>query len=283
LACTVLQGRSVAVIGTVDAGGNEDGVYVWDLADGQLLGKALTRLNGLVSALACTLLEGRPTAIIGTTSARSGGEVYMWDLADGQLLGEPLTRLDGDVSALACTVLNGRPIAVIGTSIGSGSGSELFTRTAGEVYVWDLASGQLLEETLPRLENRVQALACTVLDSRPIAVIGTSTRTGARGQVYVWDLADGKLLGEALTGFNRLRSLECTVLGGRPLVVITTSAQDLYIWDIRTRERVHRAIVPGVRGATFSVTGSLVVAMNRDIALLERPLDITRGDQSGTY
>ncbi|WP_086672165.1 caspase family protein [Streptomyces albovinaceus] len=281
LACTVLHGRSVAAIATVDASDNGDGVYVLDLADGQLLGEPLTRLNGRVSALACTVLDGRPIAVIGT-STRSMGGVYMLDLASGQLLGKPLNRLAGSVSALACTVLDGRPIAVIGTSIESGSGSGLFARTKGEVHVWDLASGQLLDETLPRLEKRVQALACTVLDGRPIAVIGTSIGAGVQSRVEVWDLADGQLLGEALTGLNRLRSLECTVLDGRPLAVITTSAQDLYIWDIRACERVQRVIVPGVRGAAFSVTGSLVVAMNRDIALLERHSDITCGDQSGT-
>jgi WD40 repeat protein len=251
LECTVVDGRPVVVIGTGAVAPGR--MYVWDVASCQLLGEPLT-LDGSMEALACTVLDGRPVAATVTD-----GGVYVWDVASCQLLGEPLT-LHGSVKAVACTVLDGRPVAVIGTGTDGGE-------PGGGVYVFDLAGRQLLGEPLT-LHGSVKAVACTVLDGRPVAVIGTDLHL-VEGEVHVWDLASRQLLGEPLPLPDGVHALECTVLDGRPVAGIAAD-QNLYVRDIRTGALVEALVIPDLADVAFSDGGSLVVAMNRDIALLMR-------------
>ncbi|MFD3843885.1 caspase family protein, partial [Streptomyces sp. NPDC058642] len=75
VACTVLDGRPVAVIGT-----NTGTVCVWDMTAGQRIGEPFSDVDGSVSAVACTVLDGRPVAVIGTNT----GTVCVWDMTAGQ-------------------------------------------------------------------------------------------------------------------------------------------------------------------------------------------------------
>ncbi|MEU0247327.1 WD40 repeat domain-containing protein, partial [Streptomyces sp. NPDC006235] len=224
LACTVLHGQPIAVIGTGYGSGAQGGAYVWDLASRLLLGGPL-KLNAPGQALACTAVDGRPIAVIGTK-----GRVHVWDLASRQLLGDPL-KLNAPVQALACTELHGQPIAVIGTGYRYGADAQ------GGVYVWDLASREVLGEPL-NSNHSVQALACTVLDGRPIAVIGTGYGYGygygadAQGGVYVWDLASRELLREPLSLNSRVQALACTVLDGRIVTVTLESGGHVRAWNV---------------------------------------------------
>ncbi|MFE2219920.1 hypothetical protein ACFW93_49560, partial [Streptomyces canus] len=106
----------------------------------------------------------------------------VWDVATGRLIGEPTEFTDARLSAVACTVLDGRPIAVLSLNNGIGLGSG-----SGRVVVWDVATGRLIGEPTEFTDARLSAVACTVLDDRPIAVIS------GRG-LTVWDLRVGKLL-----------------------------------------------------------------------------------------
>ncbi|MGW1507255.1 WD40 repeat domain-containing protein [Streptomyces mirabilis] len=88
----------------------------------------------------------------------------------------PLTRHEFAVSAVACTVLDGKPVAVTGS-------------WDGTVCVWDLATGQPIDNPLTGHEGSVDVVACTVLDGKPVAVTG-----GHDGTARVWDLRAGRLL-----------------------------------------------------------------------------------------
>ncbi|MEU1458376.1 hypothetical protein ABZ455_41045, partial [Streptomyces avermitilis] len=57
------------------------------------------------------------------------------------------------------------------------------------VRVWDLASGRQVGAPLTGHTGTVSAVACTVLDGTPVAVICSND-----GTVRVWDLRSGKLV-----------------------------------------------------------------------------------------
>ncbi|MFD6550338.1 SAV_2336 N-terminal domain-related protein, partial [Streptomyces sp. NPDC058398] len=105
VACTVVQGRPVAVTG------HRDGrVVLLDLAENRTLGVPLTGHTGSVVAVACTDVDGRPLAVTGGND----GTVRLWDLAAGRQVGAPLAGHVRPVTAVDCAVFDGRPVAVTG-------------------------------------------------------------------------------------------------------------------------------------------------------------------------
>ncbi|MBB6422033.1 WD40 repeat protein, partial [Streptomyces sp. AK010] len=230
VACTVLDGHPVAVIGTA-----EGRVHVRDVASGHPIGESLTGFGGRVSAVACTVLDGRPVAVI-SSDARDGSRVHVRDVATGRPICEPLTGFNRQVTTVACTVLDGRPVAVISSGTGTGRRQ---SRNGGRLLVRDVATGQPVGKPLTAFAGPVTTLACTVLDGRPVAVIGTG---GSGGRVYVRDVATGHHIGSPLTGFgSRVSALACTVLGNRPVAVISTGTGTnarVYVRDLESGQLV---------------------------------------------
>lgn len=113
IACTNVNGRSVAVIST-----NSKDLWVRDLTSDKDLwlrtldsgfSKSLTGHTGRVHrAVACTNVNGRAIAVTGDDR----GIVRLWDLASCTQITEPLTGHRGGVMAAACTYLDGVPIAM---------------------------------------------------------------------------------------------------------------------------------------------------------------------------
>ncbi|MBQ0850325.1 caspase family protein [Streptomyces sp. BH-SS-21] len=252
MACTVLEGRSVAVIVT-STGFSRGEVLMWDLSSGEQTA-ALFRHDGPVNAVACTVLDGRPVAVTSTGFRR--GEVFVWDLGSGEQIAGPFPH-DGPVSAVACTVLDSRPIAVTGTGFSS-----------GEVFVWDLGSGEQIAGPFPH-DGPVSAVACTVLDSRPIAV------TAVSGEVFVWDLGSGEQIAGPFPHDGPVSAVACTVLESRPIAVIGTDTA-VHMWDLRTQRIVQQVVTADLRCLGVCPDGRLVVALGRDIAVLERDEGLAR-------
>ncbi|OMI84592.1 hypothetical protein BSZ07_38095 [Streptomyces sp. M1013] len=202
VACTVLDGRPVAVTGGFH---RDEHVRVWDLARGEQIGQFLTG-QGEVRAVACTVLDGRPVAVTGD------GSLGVWDLARGEQIGQPLTGHLSGVEAVACTVLDGRPVAVTGSSYDTA------------VRVWDLTRGKQIGQPLTGHLSGVEAVVCTVLDGRPVAVTGSSYDTAVR----VWDLTRGELV----RPLPMLDTVHCLASGpGGELVVGV--GPDALVLDIR--------------------------------------------------
>ncbi|MEU2900959.1 caspase family protein [Streptomyces sp. NPDC001273] len=271
VACTVLDGHPVAVIGTA-----EGRVHVRDVASGHPIGEPLTGFGGRVSAVACTVLDGRPVAVI-SSDAQDGSRVHVRDVATGRPVGEPLTGFNRQVTTVVCTVLDGRPVAVIGTVGGAESHDGRFVDRnrddGGRVHVRDVATGRPICEPLTGFMGRVSALACTVLDGRPVAVISSGTGTGRRqsrngGRLLVRDVATGQPVGKPLTAFaGPVTTLACTVVNNRPVAVIGTggSGGRVYVRDVATGHHI---------GSPLTGFGSRVSALactvlgNRPVAVI---------------
>ena len=250
VACTVLEGRPVAVTAGADAT-----VRLWDLATSTPIGDPLTGHTSSVAAVACTVLEGRPVAVTGGLDADGAG------LGPGRRYPDrgPAHRPHHWVVAVACTVLEGRPVAVTaGAEPRCGSGTwppvpRSGTRSPATPTRWrrwrapcwrvDLsrspAAGMARcgSGTWPLVRRSgtrspatrwVEAVACTVLEGRPVAVTA-----GADATVRVWDLATGTPIGDPLTGHTgSVEAVACTVLEGRPVAVTAGGDYAVRIWDL---------------------------------------------------
>ncbi|NUT27884.1 MAG: NACHT domain-containing protein [Streptomyces sp.] len=184
----------------------------------------LTGHRNVVSAVACMQLDGRPVAV----TASDDGTLRVWDLANAVEARPPLIMPER-ITAMACAELEGRPIVVTGDDV-------------GDVRVWDLATGDVevgpfavsLSEDHGSYQARVEALACSTVEGRPIVVTGCQN-----GQARVWDLLSGELMCD-LAGRdveNAVRSMACTELEGRPVVVVCCNKGGR-VWDLRTAEEI---------------------------------------------
>ncbi len=235
VACTTVGSRSVAV--TVS---NDRTARVWDLATGEPVGKPLIGHLSQINAVACASVQGRPVAVTGSEDRTA----RVWDLDTGRSLsvfGIPIhTNIAGQnidrINALACTSIDERPVAIAGCQDGT-------------AWVWDLATGRSLGvlriPTHPDVAcqsiNRINALACTSIDERPVAIAGCHD-----GTAWVWDLATGQPLGEPLTGLlEGISTVEVTELHNGPVAIVGRFSGTVQVWNLTTREhRIHGDIGP---------------------------------------
>ncbi|MFI5681547.1 caspase family protein [Streptomyces cellulosae] len=232
VACTLLDDRPVAVTSSDDRT-----VRVCDLFFGQPVGRPMTGHTAIVRAVAAAMLNGRSIAV----TASFDHSVRMWDVATGQPVGRLTDLGDGIVKTVACTVLDGRPVVV--TVTGTVIGSE---GIANIVRVWDLATGHLVGRPTGPV-GAVYALACTVLDGRPVAV------TGSDGTAKVWDLATGHPVGRLTGPTGNVHALACTALDGRPVVVTGSHDGTARVWDLTT----HLVSVTGSENGTVRMWDDL--------------------------
>ena len=220
VACTTLDGRPVAVTGSTDST-----IRIWDLTTEKPIDWPLADPTDKVQAVACTVLDGRPVAVTGSNNG-----LRKWDLTTGQP-GEAVNP--GDVAwvmSVGCTHLNDRPVAVAVT------GSRFLQPRTRDikraVRIWDLTTGQPIDLPLTDHTGWINAVACSVLDSHPIAVTVTGPDDRA---VRIWDLTTGQPMGQPLTGHtNAVWSVACTFIGGRPVAVTGSFDRTVRIWDLTT-------------------------------------------------
>ncbi len=102
------------------------------------------------------------------------------------------------------------------------------------VRVWDLSTGQPVGQPLTGHTSWVSAVACTVLDGRPVAITASEDDT-----VRVWDLTTGHPFGQPLTGHTgSVWAVACTGLDGRPVAVTGSADATVRVWDLSTGQPV---------------------------------------------
>ncbi|WP_198046929.1 WD40 repeat domain-containing protein [Kutzneria sp. 744] len=108
--------------------------------------------------------------------------------------------------------------------------------------------------------NLVQAVACTELQGRPIAVTSSTD-----GSVLVWDLTEGTLRTTLPSHTNFVRAVACAEIDGRP-IILTSTRNTVWVWDLtdgtlRTTLTGHTSVVQAVTcakvdGRPIAVTSS---------------------------
>jgi WD40 repeat protein len=214
VATTLVAGRPVAV-----TGGDDETVRVWDLGTGDEVCPPLTGHTGAVTAVAATHVDGRAMAITGGED----GDVHLWDLELGKAAGTPLTTHNRPITAVAAYP----PRAITASD----------DKT---IRVWDLRTGEETGNPRKSDHRRVQDLAVTTLDDRPVAVLG---RWG--GGFRVRDLAVNRDTGLQTTGTNGkpVRLVAATVVDGRSIAITTNDDwhdPSTQVWDVATAQELGR-------------------------------------------
>jgi WD40 repeat protein len=179
LAVTRLPGGPVVVMGH-----GPGHLTVGDLASGQIVARMAGGHDQQVGAIVTTVVDGRWVVVSGA----SDGTVRRWDLASGAPLGAPShghhgpLHAPGRIYALAIATLAGRPVAV-------SSGWD------GELWMWELTSGERIGEPLDDNNGDVQALIVSHHAGRQHVICGGIDEPVLR----VWDL-DHRTLARVLPG-----------------------------------------------------------------------------------
>ncbi|WP_327391687.1 hypothetical protein OG533_02555 [Streptomyces sp. NBC_01186] len=163
LATASIDGRSLVV------GGGEEGVEVWNAANGEQVASFPVDDEQRAYAVALSQLDGRPVVVAGTDS----GKVYVFDLSGDEgddPIHEPSTGHEGGINAL--------DIALAGDRVALVTGGE-----DGTVRIWDLADGRQIGPPLTGHDGSVEAVVVTTMRDRPVALTA-----GRDGVVRVWDL-----------------------------------------------------------------------------------------------
>ncbi|MBP2068476.1 trypsin-like peptidase domain-containing protein [Streptomyces iranensis] len=235
VAVTELDDRPVAVVG----GYNSGTLWLWDLAEQQLLGQFSATYRGGVKAVAVGELDGRPIAV---TGGFIGADVPVWDLTEQRRIGR--CRDFGGAGTLAVGEWDGRPIAVTGQ------------HRSETVRVWDLAECRLLAEIATGCRRGVHGVAVGELDGRPVAV------TGGIGDphVRVWDLAGQRQIGQPLTGHTQgIGAVAVGRLNGRTIAVTGGISGDctVRVWDLAEQRQIGQPLTGHTQGINAIAVGTL--------------------------
>ncbi|MEV8403633.1 WD40 repeat domain-containing protein [Streptomyces niveus] len=239
---------AVAVSGgrvVVAAGGDEQGMAIWDLNSGELL-RGTTYNEPYISSIATVKGEGPPRFVASSGVHWDG--VRVWGLS-GE---DPPVELDaGSIWGLAAVSIDGRALIV-------GGGEE-------GVEVWDATNGEQVT-SFHVDDERAYAVALSQLDGRPVAVAGT-----ASGKVYVFDLSGDngdEPIREPSTGHEGcINALDVAVVGDRAVAVTGGEDGTVRIWDLAGG----RQVGPPLTGHNWSVEAVVVTTMQ------DRAVAVTAG------
>lgn len=136
------------------------------------------------------------------------------------------------------------------------------TEPAGLWPRWSTGSPQpALRNTMVGSISPVEAISCTILDDRPVAVTASFDPA-----VRVWDLSSGQLMGPPLEGHTKeLRAVACSVLDGRPIAVTGGMDRTVRVWDLARGEQVGRALTENdgfVLAVACAMVGTSPVAVS---------------------
>ncbi|MCW6008609.1 caspase family protein [Micromonospora sp. CPCC 205371] len=260
VACAAVRGATAVIVG-----GGDHAARVWDYAtDSQRL--ELRGHTGAINAVSTMVLDDVPLAV----TAGADGLLRMWNLAaqvtDGVLgvaavladnrppRGEPqptapeaLKGHTGWAWAVDCTQVRGACVAV--TVGGDGDGA---------IRVWEVTSGRQLA-SLTGYTGAVNAVACSVVDNVPVAVVAG----GGDYAVRVWDLHTGQRRSELWGQSDWVWSIATATVGEESVVVVGGANGMIRVWDLRAGRQLaslvsHRGVVNGLACTVLDTVATAV-------------------------
>ncbi|GAA4627382.1 hypothetical protein GCM10023196_039340 [Actinoallomurus vinaceus] len=231
VAAVVSGGRVVLA-----AGGDEQGIALWDLESGELI-RGASFNDDYTAAITAVRGEGPPLFVTATQYAE---EVLVWRPSAE----EPLTELPNDIGEITgLTAAHGH-----GLSMAAAGGAD------GVVAVWDLAQGESLASFYTEA-GHVPAVSLARLAAGP--VVAAAVEDG----IYVWDVTgdpESDPVHDPLTGHEEtIRSLDTVTFDDRCLAVTGGDDATVRVWDLRTGAQVgdplsgHKGSVETVRTAVL--------------------------------
>jgi len=168
VACAVVDGQVVIVAGGGEHDSRQDGVAVWNLADGTPVGTRFGAGSGWVTAIATVIIDDTAVAVLATGHTN---QLQLWNIADGTPRGGLRGHRD-TVHAVAAATIGGRPLVISG-------GMD------GMPRVWDLTGGShvVLSEDDP--SHDVQSAAI----GDDVGVPYAATWSDGDVEFVVWDIA----------------------------------------------------------------------------------------------
>jgi WD40 repeat protein len=110
----------------------------------------------------------------------------------------------------------------------------------------------------------VYAVACTMVDGRPVAIIGSRS-----GTMPIWDLSTRRHVGPPMVGtVGPVYAVACTTVDGQPVAVTGSHGERVRIWDL-TRRQQFVSSPADRRGAVSAVACTMVDG---------RPVAVTGGE-----
>jgi WD40 repeat protein len=176
----------------------------------------------------------------------------------GELVRGHLSR----VNSVVLGTDEGRPIIVLGESDGT-------------VCVWDLTSGMQRGEPMRGHKGWVASVALGTIGGRPTIASG-----GYDGTVRLWDLASGEQRGKVRCGNEPVISVALGTIDDQLVVVSGGDDQTVRVWDEDGTAVSSVRIGSSVRALAFAGPGSVVVAADRGLLLLQLEA-IERSDEGG--